>query len=152
MTWITLDPPLPYSKVSTILSDAELGDIGDLHWSKRPHDPLLTMSDAEIAALTEEDLDREMHVQERWYHNEFLPATEPAQRALDARKTFCTEGLNRVGVQFEIEGGRRFLIGDCEVEGVAEDFDNRGTLEFLEGNRYRFALVTRYRDLLGGQD
>ena len=152
MTWITLDPPLPYSKVSTIQCDPEYGSIWDQHWSKRPHDPLLTMSDAEIAALTEEDLDREVLAQTQWFVDVFQPAIESAQRALDARKTFCTEGLNRVGVQFEIEGGRRFLIGDCEVEGVAEDFDNRGTLEFLEGNRYRFALVTRYRDLLGGQD
>ena len=72
--------------------------------------------------------------------------------ALDARKTFCTEGLNRVGVQFEIEGGRQFLIGDCEVEGVAGEFDNRGTLESLEDRRYRFALVTRYRDLFSQGD
>lgn len=152
ITWITLDPPLPYSKATSILSDHEFGDVGDQHWSKRPADPLLKMSDAEIDALTEEELDHEMHTQERWYHEEFLPAIAPAEKELAARKTFCTVGLNRVGVQFEIEGGRRFLIGDCEVEGVAGDFDNRGSLEFLEGGRYRFALVTRYRDLLEDQD
>jgi hypothetical protein len=152
MKWINLNPPLPYSKVTDPLFDSELGNVCDQHWSKRPSDSLLKMSDAEIQDLTEEDLDREMQAGDHWYHNEYLPAIEPAQKELDARKTFCTEGLNRVGVQFEIANGRRFLVGDCEIEGIADGFDNRDTFDFLEGTRYRFALVTRYRDLLEGQD
>lgn len=71
-----------------------------------------------------------------WMH-----ATAANQKILDARKTFCTEGLNRVGVQFELQNGQRYLIGDVCLQG-----NDAGHDEIF----YDFdidSIVVRYREI-----
>lgn len=119
--WITLDPPLPFSKARHPTHDPELRARFE---ALRFADPGAPPEDPALRALWLnrcEDVGR---------------ALAPFHDELKARKTFCNQGLNRVGVQIELVTGQQFLIGDMTVEGTDAGHD---------GMEYAFDINTKVR-------
>ncbi len=118
MTWITLDPPLPFSKASHASGD-----------------PVLRGRYPEIPrGFKSHDWNPEQHAA-------YQETNRRLNEELAARRTFTSDGLNRPGVQFELVDGRRFLIGDLCPDG--DDAGHEDIFYSFDIN----ALVARYRVL-----
>lgn len=122
--WITLNPPLPFSKATHPSDDPELKD---------------QVPPVVRGYVDQDSPDRPAYDEacRAWQQ-----AYEPLLARLKARKTFCTEGWNRPGIQFELEDGRRFLIGDVTPAG--DDHENPNFYNAFDIN----LQVTRVRDLM----
>lgn len=109
--WIILDPPLPLDK-RTLEFDTVLAP--QIPAFASMHDVRFRLPKGGVANI---DVDAWREANEPWSE-----ARTRLQAVLSARETFVSKGLCVPGVQFELEDGRRILVGHASArEGVRGD-------------------------------